>query len=155
ALMVATGPAMGRNEGPLMIDLHGGVGAPLHLNGLADVGRWDRVAVGLHRDQAIPGDRAQQTGLELIGGPLAMGAQALFTEHVRRSAKRGAVNALVGDGDYPFLHGWVQGVPAGKRAPQDETPLDVLDARLHLAFRLRPIGPTQPRRKPIVACEIP
>ena len=59
ALVVATHPGMGRDEGPLMVDLHGLPRPPLHLHALPHIGRGHRVAVGLDRRQAIAGHRPQ------------------------------------------------------------------------------------------------
>ena len=155
ALVVAVGAGMGSNEGALMIDLHGLPCPPLPLHALPHIGRGHRVAVGFDRDQAIAGHRPQQTGLEDIGWLPQVGAQVFFSERLGRLAKGGPMNPLVGHARHPRVRRRVQGLPVGKRLPQDETALDVLHARLHLPFRLRPIGPAQARREPIVACEIP
>jgi hypothetical protein len=155
ALVVAMGAGMGGDEGALMRDLHGLPCPPLHLDALPHIGRGHRVAVGLDRDQAIAGHRPQQTGLEEIGWRPQVGAPVLCSDRLGRLAKGGSMNPLVGHARHPRVHRRVQGLPVGQRLPEDETARDVLHARFHLALRLRPIGPAQARRAPIVAREIP
>src|SRR5919108_5441345 len=55
ALVLAVGPAMGGDEGPLMLDWHRLPRSPLDLHTLPHIGRRHRVAVGLDRAQAITG----------------------------------------------------------------------------------------------------
>ena len=84
-----------------------------------------------------------------------MGPQPFLPKRLRGFAKDGPMETLIRHRQHPLLGPGVQAVPTGKLPPHHETALDVLDARFHLALRLRPIGPTQARREAIVVGEIP
>jgi hypothetical protein len=84
-----------------------------------------------------------------------MRAQALFPEDLRRFAECGAMDPLVGHGDHPCLHGGIQRLPSWEQPALEKAALDILDARFHLAFGLRPVGPAQARGETIIAENFP
>ena len=126
----------------------------MELNGPADIGRWHREARGLPRHQTIGGDLPAQYGGEAVRTVAVMRAQPFLQKRLHRFAKDGPMDTLTRHREHPLLGHGVQAVPTGKLPPHHETALDVLDARFHLALRLRPVGPTQTRREAIIVGEI-
>ena len=149
------GPGGGSAAGSLLRELERPLRAPVDRDGPAHIGRWHRVASGLHRHQTIGRDLPRQHGGEGVRGMAVMGTPRCLQTRLRRCADDGAMETLIRPRHHPLLCPGVQGVPAGTRPPHYDPALDGLAARCHLAFRLRPIGPTHARREAILVGAIP
>jgi len=116
----------------------------------------DRVAVGLEGDKTVLGDVPYRTLLEDVGPPaLAREKQILFLkEHLGGLAVGRAVDPLVGDIYDPLEKPGVEIFETSELFAPEE-PLDVLNARLHLALGLGPVRPMGPRLEAVMSAEVP
>lgn len=105
-------------------------------------------------DERIGGHASLPAALVTVGGPSAERGEGLPREALAGPLVRGAVHALVGDGDAPLLQPGVQRRPRGKLATRQGVAFDILHPRLDLALRLRPVGLTRPRSEPVGAGEV-
>lgn len=116
----------------------------------------NRVAVRLEGHQAVLGHIPQRPLLKDIGSPFLRRERQvlLLEEHLGRLPVRRAVDTLVGDVDDPGQKLGVEIVQTGELFSPKE-PLDVFDARLHLALGLGPIGPMRSRTELVIPAEVP
>src|SRR5437867_9067774 len=132
------------DEAPAMSDVQP-TPAPGDLDGLADEGEGDRVAIRLEAHEVILGDAPRLARFQAEAGLTSSGDQMapLVDKAVGGALVGGAVNPHVGDLGLPLAELLAQILLVEGRSAGEEIPLEVLHARFDLALGLRPVGPTE------------
>ena len=148
-------PFMTRNELAVMVNLDP-IPIGLHFDSLSGQGERDGVAVRLESHQTVLGNMADRPFLEDICRPaLRVEEKVLFLEeHLGGLSVGRPMDPDIGHRRDPFQKTRIEMIEIFEGLASEES-LDVLDARLDLAFGLGTIGPMRPRLEPVIFRKVP
>ena len=154
-LMLFQTPDMNGNQPATVVDADT-IGLTLDFNLLADIGERYRISVGLKIYHTVFSHMPYGPNLQDISRFAGMVDQEspFFCEHLSRFPMSSAVDPLIGHIGCPYHQRVIEMVKRGKLFPSEKT-FYILNARLHFAFRLRPVNTMSQSAVPVVAAEIP